>query len=124
MKGEAKFFASLKETSEKRHKKPSAKPRTKGRWPKGKAHRVPRVKVLNYLKTFALLFRFERDILADGAQVMSVIISFGCKGTKSLSHIIEKQQNVLIYEIIVIYLQPKCRNNQFMISYACRLHIL
>ena len=31
-------------------KKPSAKPGTKGRWPKGKANRVPRVKVLNYLK--------------------------------------------------------------------------
>ena len=36
-------------------KKPSAKPGTKGRWPKGKANRVPRVKVLNYLKKVALL---------------------------------------------------------------------
>ena len=47
----------------KRHEKPSAKPGTKGRWPKGKANRVPRVKVLNYLKKVALFFRFERDIL-------------------------------------------------------------
>ena len=38
----------------KRHKKPSAKP----------GNRVPRVKVLNYLKKVALFFRFERDILA------------------------------------------------------------
>ena len=45
-------------------------PGTKGRWPKGKANRVPRVKVLNYLKKVALFFRFERDILADGAQVI------------------------------------------------------
>ena len=45
-------------------KKPSAKPGTKGRWPKGKANQVPRVKVLNYLKEVALFFRFERDILA------------------------------------------------------------
>ena len=51
-------------------KKPSAKPGTKGRWPKGKANQVPRVKVLNYLKKVALFFRFERDILADGAQVI------------------------------------------------------
>ena len=41
-------------------KKPSAKP----------GNRVPRVKVLNYLKKVALFFRFERDILADGAQVI------------------------------------------------------
>ena len=41
-------------------KKPSAKPR----------NQVPRVKVLNYLKKVALFFRFERDILADGAQVI------------------------------------------------------
>ena len=33
-------------------------------------NRVPRVKVLNYLKKVALFFRFERDILADGAQVI------------------------------------------------------
>ena len=52
------------------NEKPSAKPGTKGRWPKGKANRVPRVKVLNYLKKVALFFRFERDILADGAQVI------------------------------------------------------
>ena len=32
------------------NEKPSAEPGTKGRWPKGKANRVPRVKVLNYLK--------------------------------------------------------------------------
>ena len=44
----------------KRHKKPSAKP----------GNRVPRMKVLNYLKKVALFFRFERDILADGAQVI------------------------------------------------------
>ena len=44
----------------KRHKKPSAEP----------GNRVPRVKVLNYLKKVALFFRFERDILADGAQVI------------------------------------------------------
>ena len=44
MKGEAKFFASLKEISEKRQKKPSAIPKI---W-------VPRVKVLNYLKKVAL----------------------------------------------------------------------
>ena len=50
MKGEAKFFASLKETLEKRHKKPSAKP----------GNRVPRVKVLNYLKKVALFFIIER----------------------------------------------------------------
>ena len=31
---------------------------------------MPRVKVLNYLKKVALFFRFERDILADGAQVI------------------------------------------------------
>ena len=37
---------------------PSAKPGTKGRWPKGKANRVPRVKVLNYLKKVALFFLF------------------------------------------------------------------
>ena len=37
--------------------------------------------------------------------------------------VIEKQQQVLIYEIIVVYLQPKCRNNQLVISYACGLHI-
>jgi len=36
-------------------KKPSAKP----------GNRVPRVKVLNYLKKVALFFRFERDILAN-----------------------------------------------------------
>ena len=42
-------------------KKPSAKPE----------NRVPRVKVLNYLKKVALFFRFERDILADGAQVIA-----------------------------------------------------
>lgn len=41
-------------------KKPSAKPR----------NRVPRVHFLNYLKKVALFFRFERDILADGAQVI------------------------------------------------------
>ena len=41
------------------NEKPSAKP----------GNRVPRVKVLNYLKKVALFFRFERDILADGAQV-------------------------------------------------------
>ena len=64
----AKFFASLKGTSESGTKKPSAKPGTIGRWPKGKANRVPRVKVLNYLKKVVLFFRFERDILADGAQ--------------------------------------------------------
>ena len=52
------------------NEKPSAKPGTIGRWPKGKANRVPRVKVLNYLKKVALFFRFERDILADGAQVI------------------------------------------------------
>jgi len=44
----------------KRHKKPSAKP----------GNRVPRVKVLNYLKKVALFIRFERDGLADGAQVI------------------------------------------------------
>jgi len=33
-------------------------------------NRVPRVKVLNYLKKVALFFRFERNILADGAQVI------------------------------------------------------
>jgi hypothetical protein len=38
MKGEAKFFASLKETPENGTKKPSAKPGTIGRWPKGKAN--------------------------------------------------------------------------------------
>ena len=39
------------------NEKPSAKPGTKGRWPKGKANRVPRVKVLNYLKiSFEALF--------------------------------------------------------------------
>jgi hypothetical protein len=43
MKGEAKFFASLKEISEKRQKKPSAIPKI---W-------VPRVNVLNYLKKVA-----------------------------------------------------------------------
>ena len=58
----AKFFASLKETSENGTKKPSVKPGTKGRWPKGKTNWVPRV--LNYLKKVALFFRFERDILA------------------------------------------------------------
>ena len=41
---------------EKGTKKPSAKLGTKGRWPKGKANRVPRVKVLNYLKKVARLF--------------------------------------------------------------------
>ena len=41
-------------------KKPSAKP----------GNRMPRVKVLNYLKKVVLFFRFERDILADGAQVI------------------------------------------------------
>ena len=56
----AKFFASLKETSENGTKKPSAK----------RGNRVPRVKVLNYLKKVALFFRFERNILADGAQVI------------------------------------------------------
>ena len=40
-------------------KKPSAKPR----------NRLPRVKVLNYLKKVALFFRFERDVLADGAGI-------------------------------------------------------
>ena len=29
---------------------------------------MPRVKVLNYLKKVTLFFRFERDILVDGAQ--------------------------------------------------------
>lgn len=62
IKGRVKqsFFTSLKETSENGTKKPSAKP----------GNRVPRVKVLNYLKKVALFFRFERDILADGAQVI------------------------------------------------------
>jgi hypothetical protein len=46
--------------TEKAKKMPSAKP----------GNRVPRVKVLNYLKKVALIFRFERDILADGAQVI------------------------------------------------------
>jgi hypothetical protein len=41
-----------------------------------------------------------------------------------IGELTEKQQKVLLYEIIVVYLQPKCRNNQFVISYACRLHIL
>ena len=72
-KPSAKFFASLKETPENGTKKPSAKPGTKGRWPKGKANRVPRVKVWNYLKKVALFFRFERDIFADGAQVIGRI---------------------------------------------------
>ena len=54
----AKFFASLKETSENGTKMPSAKPGTKGRWPKGKANQMPRVKVLNYLKKVALLSSF------------------------------------------------------------------
>jgi hypothetical protein len=49
----ANFFASLKETPENDTKKTSAKLGTKGRWPKGKANRVPRV--LNYLKKVALL---------------------------------------------------------------------
>jgi hypothetical protein len=31
---------------------------------------MPWVKVLNYLKTFALFLCFERDFLADGAQVI------------------------------------------------------
>ena len=39
---------------------PSAKPGTIGRWPKGKVNRVPRVKVLNYLKKVALFFIIER----------------------------------------------------------------
>jgi hypothetical protein len=56
----AKFFASLKEAPENGKKKPSAKP----------GNRMPRVEVLNYLKKVALFFRFERDILADGAQVI------------------------------------------------------
>lgn len=41
-----------------------------------------------------------------------------------LGELTEKQQKVLIYEIIVVNLQPKCRNNQFVISCACRLHVL
>ena len=48
------------ENTEKGTKKPSAKP----------GNRMPRVKVLNYLKKVTLFFRFERDILADGAQVI------------------------------------------------------
>ncbi len=39
-----------------------------------------------------------------------------------LGELTEKQQKVLLYEIIVVFLQTKCRNNQFLISYACRLH--
>ena len=54
----AKFFASLKETSENGTKMPSAEPGTKGRWQKGKVNRVPRVKVLHYLKKVALLSSF------------------------------------------------------------------
>ena len=46
MKGEAKFFASLKETPENGTKKPSAKP----------GNQVPRVKVLNYVKKVALFW--------------------------------------------------------------------
>jgi len=34
----------------------------------------------------------------------------------------EKQQKVLLYEIIVVFLQTKCGNNHILISYACRLH--
>ena len=49
-------LAKLQKTAQ----KTSAKP----------GNRVPRVKVLNYLKKVALFFRFERDILADGAQVI------------------------------------------------------
>ena len=40
-----------------------------------------------------------------------------------LVNLTEKQQKVLIYEIIVVYLHPKCRNNQLLISYACGLHV-
>ena len=50
------------------NEKPSEKSRKNGRWPKGKANRVPRVKVLNYLKKVALFFRFERDIPALSLQ--------------------------------------------------------
>ena len=46
------FISFVWQRYEKRHKKPSAKP----------GNRVPRVKVLNYLKKVALFFRFERDI--------------------------------------------------------------
>ena len=40
-----------------------------------------------------------------------------------IGELIDKQQKVLLYGIIVVYLQPKCRNNQFVISYACGLHV-
>jgi hypothetical protein len=46
-------------------KKPSAKPGTKGRWPKGKANRVPRVKVLQKIilsfYLFVIVFTFLKQ---------------------------------------------------------------
>ena len=63
----AKFFASPKRTSEKYTKKPSAKPGTIGRWPKGKANRVPKVKVLNYLKKVALFSSSASFIFANSS---------------------------------------------------------
>ena len=54
------FVIPIHKVTESPTKKPTAKP----------GNRVPKVKVLNYLKKVALFFRFERDILADGAQVI------------------------------------------------------
>jgi hypothetical protein len=50
---------------------------TKGRWPKGKANRVPRVKVFNYLKKVSLFFRFERDILAVSHRLTLTLATLG-----------------------------------------------
>ena len=90
----AKFFASLKETPENGIKKPSAKPGTKGRWPKGKANRVPRVKVLNYLMKVALFFHFERDILA-----VNHYLTLTTKSFREISWGLEKEVKPLQFHL-------------------------
>ena len=58
-------LAKLRKTAQ----KTSAKPRTKGRWPKGKANRLQRVKVLNYLKKVTIIaeFLFHKSVVGTSS---------------------------------------------------------
>ena len=108
----AKFFASLKETPENGTKKPSAKPGTKGRWPKGKANRVPRVKVLNYLKKVALFFRFERDILAVKDRLPLTLATLGYAALLAKELTQHLKVNTVIAEFDVVEIRhdsAKCK---------------
>ena len=83
-------LAKLRKTAQ----KTSAKPGTKGRWPKGKANRVPRVKVLNYLMKVALFFHFERDILA-----VNHYLTLTTKSFREISWGLEKEVKPLQFHL-------------------------